>query len=641
MNFKYCNDLFSYSRFLTRVVNVGDVPLGGSYPIRIQSMTNTPTLDTTATVQQCIRIANAGADYVRITTQSIREAENLANIKSELRKKGYKIPIIADVHFNPEIAEIAASLVEKVRINPGNYCDKKRIGKIEFSEKEYKEELDKIHKRLLSLLNICKKNGTALRIGVNHGSLSDRIMDRYGDTPEGMVESAMEFLRICNSENFKNIVVSLKSSNTRVMIQANRLLVHKMMNERMNYPLHLGVTEAGEGETGRIKSSVGIGSLLADGLGDTIRVSLTEDPEKEIPVAKELVAYFSNRKENLKIPVPKTQSVNPFEFRRPETFSIENIGDKNVPIVITDWDEKLKEIETISPLPEYYYLKSGKDFSDLPDNFRYILNMHDWFKYARDNKNIFPFYTDAQFCYYGTKHPFLNFVIISNMDNLPKLFEAIEQHKNVILIIETLNTNGVADQRSLLYQLHERYIKNPVIINRNYSENSLTTLQIKSASDIGALLADGFSNGIWIRNEGTIQSSDIISTSFDILQAGRVRTTKTEFISCPSCGRTLFDIQSVLAGVKKRTGHLKNLKIAVMGCMVNGLGEMADADYGYVGAGAGKVNLYKGKQVIKKNIPSAQAIEELIQVIKDNGDWSLDSPSASSGLAAQDDAKSY
>jgi len=621
MNYKYCNNLFSYSRFLTREVNVGGIKMGGHNPIRLQSMTNTKTLDTISTVDQCIRIINAGADYVRITAQGVREAENLAEIKSELRKQGYKFPLVADVHFNSQIAEIAAAIVEKVRINPGNYSDKKRFEKIDFTDNEYKIELEKIAEKLQSLFKICRKNGTALRIGVNHGSLSDRVMSRYGDTPEGMVESAMEFLRICAVENFHNVVASLKSSNTLVMIQANRLLLNRMITEGMNYPLHLGVTEAGEGEVGRIKSSAGIGSLLADGIGDTIRVSLTEDPENEIPVARELVNNFKDRNESYEIPEVKDVIVNPFSFQRRETIAIENIGGKNLPVVLADWQDGLNETSVHVLLPEYFYLSTRSDFSELPGKFRYILNMHDWFKYAKTSKNIFPLLTLQQFEVYGAKHPGLNFVIASNMDDLRELQMPLKDSRNVVLIFETFNKNGIADQRSLFYQMLEKGIKIPAIINRNYSENSLQSFQLKASSDIGALLVDGFSDGIWIRNAGTLEPIDLVSTSFDILQSGRVRTSKTEYISCPSCGRTLFDLQSVTTGIKKRTNHLKNLKIAIMGCIVNGPGEMADADYGFIGSGIGKISLYKGKQIIKKNIPSANAIDELVSLIKESGDW--------------------
>jgi (E)-4-hydroxy-3-methylbut-2-enyl-diphosphate synthase len=617
MNYKYCNNLFSYSRFSTREVNIGGVPLGGNNPIRLQSMTNTNSLDTTATVEQCIRIINAGADYVRITTPGTREAENLAEIKKELRKRSFDTPLVADVHFNPKVAEICAGIVEKVRINPGNYSDKK-TGKINFSETEYKEELEKIHSKLIPLLKICKEHKTVLRIGVNHGSLSDRIMDRYGDTPLGMVESAMEFLRICESENFHDIVVSLKASNTRVMVMANRLLVNHMISENMNYPLHLGVTEAGEGEDGRIKSAVGIGTLLSDGIGDTIRISLTEDPEFEIPVARELVKYFANRTESEQIPNINLD-FNSFEYHRRTSTAIRNIGGNNPPVVICDWDDFInKSLDTV---PDYFYIKPETNLSELPKQYKYILNMHDWFKYAKNDKNIFPLLTDAQFNFYGEKHPDLNFVVASNFDEKEKLFENFESSKNTVLILETFNSNGVADQRSFLFQLLEKRINIPVVLNRNYSEDSLSTIQLKASSDLGTLITDGFCDGIWIRNAGKIKGNELISTSFGILQAGRARISKAEFISCPSCGRTIFDIQSLLADVKKRTSHLKNLKIAVMGCNVNGPGEMADADYGFVGAGHNTVTLYKAREIFKKNIPVASAIEELIQVIKDSGDW--------------------
>jgi len=621
MNYKYCNNLISYSRFHTREVDVGGVPLGGENPIRIQSMVNTNTMDTIATVEQCIRIIEAGAEYVRITTPGIREAENLAAIKKELKKRGLNTPLIADIHFNPKVAETAAAIVEKIRINPGNYIDKKHFEIIEYSENEYNLELEKIHQKILPLLKICKEHGTAIRIGANHGSLGDRIMSRYGDTSYGMVESVMEFVRICNAENFHQLVLSLKASNTRIMVQTYRLLVNIMINENMNYPLHLGVTEAGDGEDGRIKSAVGIGTLLADGLGDTIRISLTEDPETEIPVAQSLVNYFYDRKESSIIPPINENLKNPFEYQKRETYSVENIGGRKQPLVIVDWNNRTTEKEIKNTVPEYFYLKSHSEIIDLPDNFNFILNLHDWFKYAREKRNFYPFYTDTEFVFYGTKHPDLNFVIFSNLDNRDRLFEALKMNRNVVLVLETFNKNGIADQRSFFYQLLEKEIKIPIIINRNYSEDSLLDFQMKSSSDIGALLLDGFGDGIWIRNAGSISAKDIISVSFGILQASRVRTYKTEYISCPSCGRTLFDLQSVTKKIKEHTNHLKHLKIGIMGCIVNGPGEMADADYGYVGAGESKVSLYKGKNVIKKNISPERAVDELVQLIKENGDW--------------------
>jgi (E)-4-hydroxy-3-methylbut-2-enyl-diphosphate synthase len=619
-DFKYCNSLIEYSRFLTREVNVGGIKMGGNNPIRIQSMTNTNTMDTIATVEQSIKIINAGADYVRITAPGVQDAENLANIKNELRKRGFQTPLIADIHFNPKAAEVAAAIVEKVRINPGNYTDKKQFEKLDFTEKEYNLELEKIHDKLFPLLKICKEHNTAIRIGVNHGSLSDRIMSRYGDTPKGMVEAAMEFLRICASENFHDLVISLKSSNTRVMVQAYRLLVANMMQEKMNYPLHLGVTEAGDGEDGRIKSAVGIGSLLADGLGDTIRVSLTEDPEAEIPVAKELVKYFKQRNPSQIICDLNSTLKNPFEYNKRESIKVENIGENCQPIVIVDYSEGLKK--TAVPIADYFYLPTGFDVSKVNSEYKYILNLHDWYKTAQHLPNVYPLATDAEFIFYGTKNKGLNFVILSNAEFTDKFIDKLKEHsKNVVLIVETFNSNGVVDQRAFFYQLMKEGINVPVIINRNYSEDNILSLQIKSSCDIGMLLIDGFGDGIWVRNAGKIKSEEIISTSFGILQAGRVRSTKTEYISCPSCGRTLFDLQSTIAQIKERTNHLKHLKIGIMGCIVNGPGEMADADYGYVGAAAGKITLYKGKEVVKKNIPAKDAVNELIQLIKDCGDW--------------------
>lgn len=613
----HCSDLFKYNRFKTSIVNIGDIPMGGDYPIRIQSMTNRPTLDTRSSVEQCIKIIDAGADYVRITTPGTQDAENLRNIKEALRKKGYKNPLIADVHFNPKVAELAATIVEKVRINPGNYADKKQFKQIDYTDTEYKNELERIRERLLPLLNICKQNGTAIRIGVNHGSLSDRIMSRYGDTPNGMVEAAMEFIRICVDENFKNLVISLKASNTRIMVQAYRTIIKQMTLENMNFPLHIGVTEAGDSEDGRIKSAVGIGALLADGIGDTIRVSLSEEPELEIPVAQSLASHFSNRSESHSIIAPERILYNPFSYEKRETLQVDIAGGSQVPVVIADYPEK--GYHSLN-LPDYFYIKPGTLINDLPKNHNYIINMKEWFLSGKP-KGIHPLYTDAEFSYYGEKSEELNFVIIENRDINPSLIEQLKEAKKTILICETYNKNGFAEQRSLFLRLKEYHIKLPVIINRNYNEDDSETLQVKAASDIGSLFIDGLGDGIWLRNVGGISSEKLIEYSFSILQAARVRTTKTEYISCPSCGRTQFDLQSTIAQIKSRTSHLKHLKIGIMGCIVNGPGEMADADYGYVGAGVGKVTLYKGKEVIKKNIDSKLAVEELINVIKEFGDW--------------------
>lgn len=615
--FEYCNSLIKYSRYITREVNIGGVGMGGNNPIRVQSMTNTLTQDTAATVEQCIRIINAGADYVRITAPGITDAENLANIKKELRRRGYQTPLIADIHFNPKAAEVAARIVEKVRINPGNYSDSKRAGQAA-TEKEYNLGLEKIHEKLHPLLKICHEHGTAIRIGVNHGSLSERIMSRYGDTPHGMVEAAMEFLRICHGEGFHKLVVSLKASNTRIMVQAYRLLAATMLREDMAYPLHLGVTEAGDGEDGRIRSAVGIGTLLADGIGDTIRVSLTEEPEAEIPVARELLNHFEGRKENSPIHEINQELKNPFVYEKRASIKITNLGGNQQPIVVADeiaGDYKKPFI------PDYIYLQPHADVSLLSGTQKYILNLKEWFTKARTLVNVYPLYTDAEFMYYGCKHELLNFVSLSNSDISVELIDNLKNSQNTVIILETFHSNGVADQRAFFYTLLENQIHLPVIINRNYSEDNELKFQIKSASDTGLLLVDGFGDGLWLRNAGEISAQKIISCTFGILQASRVRSSKTEYISCPSCGRTLFDLQSTTSAIKAKTSHLSHLKIGIMGCIVNGPGEMADADYGFVGAAAGKITLYKGKEVVKKNIPSEKAVDELIALIKENGDW--------------------
>jgi (E)-4-hydroxy-3-methylbut-2-enyl-diphosphate synthase len=619
LSFKYCNSLTEYNRFITKEVNVGGVFMGGSHPIRIQSMTNTPTLDTKATVEQCVRIINAGADYVRITAPGVQDALNLAAIKASLRKQGYKTPLIADIHFNPQAAEFAAAIVEKVRINPGNYADKKRFELLEYSDVEYKLELERIRERLLPLLRICKEHGTAIRIGVNHGSLSDRIMSRYGDTPMGMVEAAMEFLRICKDEGFDQLVVSLKASNTRIMVQAYRLLVAAMMAEDMNFPLHLGVTEAGDGEDGRIKSAVGIGALLADGLGDTVRVSLTEEPELEIPVAKNLVEYFSGRKTHPFIEAVSEELKNPFEYKKRESIAVENVGGNNAPVVIVDYQSD--EANTSLLTAEYVFFATKSENIVLKDSKRYITSMNDWFKFFRDKKNVFPFYTAAQYLFYGPKHPHLNFVVLSLAEMDERMIEALIDERRTVVVIETFNANGVAEQRALLYKMLAASLTNPVIINRNYCEDNLELFQLKASSDAGLLLIDGLGDGLWLRNVAESVQKSICALSLGILQATRLRMSKTEYISCPSCGRTMFDLQATTARIKQRTSHLKHLKIGIMGCIVNGPGEMADADYGYVGAAAGKVTLYKGKEVVRKNIPSEEAVDQLIDLIKEHGDW--------------------
>jgi (E)-4-hydroxy-3-methylbut-2-enyl-diphosphate synthase len=622
MEEQYIYNNFNYLRRPTTIVKIGDIPLGGDFPIRIQSMTNTPTLDTKATVEQCKRIFDAGADFVRITTPAVRDAENLAEIRKLLHAVGYKRPLVADVHFNPNVAEVAARFVEKVRINPGNYADKKKFEHFDYTDKEYLLELERVYGRLLPLIKICKEYGTAIRIGVNHGSLSDRIMSRYGDTPEGMAESAMEFLRVFESEGFKQTVISMKSSNTRIMVYSTRLLIEKMVQEGMQYPIHLGVTEAGEGEDGRIKSAVGIGTLLSEGIGDTVRVSLTEEPEAEIPVAQVLVNYFSLRNE-ARISAPAhIQPLVKTDYIKSESHSIANIGGNNVPVVIADWVESNKNLcMDKALLPDYFYFFDNGEKLELPGNYKYITSMKRWFVSYKTETNVFPLLTDAEFVFYGEKSETLNFVMVSLPDLRPEFFEAISKATKTILIVETFNKNGIAEQKVFFYTLQSKGIKVPVIINRNYSEDDIPTLQLKGSADTGPMFIDGFGDGIWLRNAVKIAANNIISLAYGILQASRVRTSKTEYISCPSCGRTLFDLTSTTAKIRTRTSHLKHLKIGIMGCIVNGPGEMADADYGYVGTGPGKVTLYKKKEVIKRNIPESNAVEELIQLIKDNGDW--------------------
>ncbi len=566
-------NLFNYQRRKTTVVNIGNIPMGGNYPIRLQSMTNTPTLDTHATVEQCKRIIDAGANYVRITTPAVRDAENLATIKKQLHNSGYTNPLVADVHFNPHVAEVAARIVEKVRINPGNYIDKKKFEQIEFTDQEYKLELERIHERVLPLLKICREYGTAIRIGVNHGSLSDRIMSRYGDTPEGMVESAMEFLRIFETEGFRQTVISMKSSNTRVMVYSTRLLVKKMLDENMQYPVHLGVTEAGEGEDGIIKSAVGIGSLLADGIGETIRVSLTGDPEQEIPVARSIVDYFAMRQGHQPIHCDLPLNYNPFEYNRKPSTEVAKIGGshqtKIVANLATDKSLIKPDVAEVD-----YTLTSEKDVHTF--NFKEI------------NDKSFDCKSDT--------------------------FK--------ILIINSQHSNMPGEVRQVLAQLQNVGNKQPVIIKRKYRETNKNALQIKAACDFGPLLIDGFADGIWIENESdNIDSKQVYQLSLDLLQAARLRMSKTEYISCPSCGRTLFDLTSTIAKIRERTSHLKHLKIAIMGCIVNGPGEMADADYGYVGTGPQKITLYKNKEVVKRNIAEKDAVDELIDLIKMNGDW--------------------
>jgi len=632
---KYCNSLTSYSRFKTREVMVGGIGFGGKNPIRVQSMTTADTMDTMATVKESIRMIEAGCELVRITAPSKKDAENLKNIKEELLKRGYSTPIVADIHFTPNAAEIAAGIVEKVRINPGNYADKKKFEEIEYTDKSYQDELNRIREKFTPLVKICKENKTAMRIGTNHGSLSDRILSRYGDTPKGMVESAMEFLRICRDENFHEIILSMKASNTRVMVQAYRLLVAEMIKENMNYPLHLGVTEAGEAEDGRIKSAVGIGALLEDGIGDTIRVSLTEAPEDEMPVAFNLLKNFNERKNEIKIKNILKYPLNPFEYIKRKSKSVKNIGGKNVPVVLTLLDKK-NNIKPSSFYPygynysipldkwnindqatDYIFLGDNDIDFEIPGTLRLIYNFKKW----KISKKGYPLFKAKEYITSTDLSNEINFVELSINDFSNELIEKVKKDKNAVIILNTNNSNGVAEQRRVLIDLINQNVDTPVIIKREYNKISSELLQLHAASDIGALLIDGLGDGIVINNHQDGDGLHINSTSFGILQASRTRISKTEYISCPSCGRTLFDLQETTAKIRKVTDHLKGVKIGIMGCIVNGPGEMADADYGYVGTRPGKITLYKEKNIVRKNIDEVEAVDALIDLIKENGDW--------------------
>lgn len=650
----YCNSQTTYSRWKTREVQIGDVPMGGDNPIRIQSMTTIDTMDTMGSVEQTIRMVDAGCEYVRITAPSIKEANNLANIKQELRDRGYHVPLVADIHFTPNAAEVAARIVEKVRVNPGNYADKKKFDQLSYTDSEYQAELDRIYKKFKPLVNICKEYGTAMRIGTNHGSLSDRIMSHYGDTPEGMVESAMEFIRICEDLNYYNLCISMKSSNPQVMVRAYRLLVEKMISENMNYPLHLGVTEAGDGEDGRVKSAVGIGTLLEDGLGDTVRVSLTEEPEKEAPVAIALVNRYTKRQHDFNTsvipPILKltdNNSPTPYISKEVNTF----IGGSLVPRVVVDISrQNLKDAGFLSQagyrydmlLDKYHMGEQSVDFVylgdqlpsfNMPANLKQLYNYNTW-KNIQNKANIHPLFTLEEFNQANEKDASLNIVKIKNEDLVTSLFETLPLDKTIVFLLETTAVHGMAEQRQFFKNLQEIGLDNPVIIKRTYEavafsgpigdfmnpEEPISKLQLYAATDLGALLIDGFGSGVWIDSPAT-PLDKIVSLSFGILQATRSRISKTEYISCPSCGRTLFDLQETTQMIRNRTNHLKGLKIGIMGCIVNGPGEMADADYGYVGAGPDKITLYRGQEVVKKNVSSAHALDELINIIKSDGLW--------------------
>ncbi|WP_073313877.1 4-hydroxy-3-methylbut-2-en-1-yl diphosphate synthase [Bacteroides stercorirosoris] len=609
-------DLFNYSRRETSEVNIGATPMGGSNPIRIQSMTNTSTQDTEACVAQAKRIVDAGGEYVRLTAQGIKEAENLMNINAALRQDGYMVPLVADIHFNPKVADVAAQYVEKVRINPGNYVDAARTFKhLEYTDEEYAQELQKIRDRFVPFLNICKENYTAIRIGVNHGSLSDRIMSRYGDTPEGMVESCMEFLRICVEENFTDVVISIKASNTVVMVKTVRLLAAVMEKEGMQFPLHLGVTEAGDGEDGRIKSALGIGALLADGLGDTIRVSLSEAPEAEIPVARKLVDYIVQRHDHPYIPGADVPEFNYLSPTRRETKPVHNIGGENLPVVIAARMDGNMEFNP-QFMPDYVY--TGRSVPEqLPEGMQCIIDADIWM----GQPNAWPAFKGDQMPFLSSCNASLKFLFITYMGLNDEAIACLKYHPEVVLVSQSNHPNRLGEQRALALQMMKEGLQNPIVFFEHYAEEEAENLQIKAAADMGALIFDGLCDGILLYNQGSLHPTLIDTTAFGILQAGRVRTSKTEFISCPGCGRTLFDLQSTITRVKAATSHLKGLKIGIMGCIVNGPGEMADADYGYVGAGRGKVSLYKKKECIEKNIPEEEAVEKLIELIKANGDY--------------------
>ena len=673
----YCESLTEYKRLKTREVKVGDLLLGNFHPIRVQTMTTTDTMDTIATVEQSIRCIEAGSELIRITAPSKNEAENLLNIKNELRKRGYNTPIIADIHFTPNAAEIAARIIEKVRVNPGNYVDKKKFEQIEYTDAEYAEEIDRIRERFTPLVKICNKYGTAMRIGTNHGSLSDRIMSRYGDTPMGMVESAMEFLRIARGEAYHNIILSMKSSNPQVMVQAYRLLIKIMFDEFGEcYPLHLGVTEAGDGEDGRIKSAVGIGTLLEDGIGDTIRVSLTEDPEFEIPVCKDLVKRYMSRESGAVsrefIPVVQKLSYSPFEYKRRETFAVDNIGGKNVPVVIAD----LSKIEKIRPAhlqsvgytydeatdkwtigdAAADYIFTGNQLLNfaLPGTLKVIVYPDTWAASAKTSplstewrgaggEAYFPIYGDSGYAEAESKSDRLNFVMIDCYnDNNPVndylYLDKLANDSTAVICLSSTNSNAMQSVRRMFAELINRNIKNPVILITDSKWQTPDEHLIHFATETGALFLEGMGDGICLGYSGKsalmnikatgrtyLEVKDIYqftnNTAFSILQATRTRISKTEYISCPSCGRTLFDLQETTGKIRARTNHLKGLKIAIMGCIVNGPGEMADADFGYVGSGPGKITLYKGKEVMKRNVNSEVAVEELINLIKDNDAW--------------------
>ncbi len=621
-------DLFNYKRRAATVAHVGRLNIGGDNPVRVQSMTTTSTLDTEGSVAQCKRIINAGGELVRLTTQGRREAENLANISRQLRAEGYTQPLCADIHFNANVADVAACHTEKVRINPGNYVDPARTFKhLEYTDEQYAQELEKIEERLTTFIDLCKEHHTAVRIGVNHGSLSDRIMSRYGDTPEGIVESCMEFLRIFRKHNFDDVVISIKASNTVVMVRSVRLLVAEMDREDMHYPLHLGVTEAGEGEDGRIKSAVGIGALLADGIGDTIRVSLSEEPEAEIPVAEHLVRYIRRKQGHLL--VPGVQAKN-FDYLRPErrkTQAVGPIGGTQPPVVIVSEVQGAKEGVTQGQealRPDYIYV--GQQMPDQPvEGQRYIVDFNAFGRELQKHMDVadymFPIFPYNAMPYISAVPDTAPIFLVLPYGSCAEEYKAcLKANPNVVVVVPSQHQNRLGEQRALVHELMAEDIENPVVFAQAYkhSQQEKEDLQLEAAADMGALMMDGLTDGLWLMNDGDIAMQDLTDTAYGILQAGRLRMVKTEYISCPGCGRTLYDLRTTIARVKEATKSMKGLKIGIMGCIVNGPGEMADADYGYVGAGVGRIALYRGKVCVERGIPEAEAVEHLLQLIKED-----------------------
>ena len=612
-------DLFNYRRRSSSPVQVGDLQIGGDAPIRIQSMTTTNTNDTEACVEQAERIIKAGGELVRLTTQGRREAENLKNINAQLRADGFNTPLVADVHFNANVADVAALYAEKVRVNPGNYVDPARVfKKIEYTDAEYADELKKLEDRFVPFLNICKEHHTAVRIGVNHGSLSDRIMSRYGDTPEGIVESCMEFLRICKKEQFDNVVISIKASNTVIMVRTVRLLVDEMDRNDMHYPLHLGVTEAGEGEDGRIKSAVGIGALLADGIGDTVRVSLSEEPEAEIPVARHLVDYITKREGHLMVPATASPDFNWLRPERRKTRAAGGIGGSNVPVVIASLPNGQTAIDAefgADTTPDYIYCGSSLP-ANRKEGQKYIVDFNAYTG-AKDTYPIFPYNATP---FISSVKADVKFLVLQLGAPSEEYLACLKAHPEVVVIAVSNQQNKLGEQRALTHELWTNGLFNPVVFAQMYrhSAQEKADFQLEAAADMGALMIDGLCDGIWLMNDGDINVRDVADTSFAILQAARLRTSKTEYISCPGCGRTLYDLRSTIAKIKAATAHMKGLKIGIMGCIVNGPGEMADADYGYVGAGPGKISLYKQKMCVEKAIPESEAVEHLLRFIEED-----------------------